>query len=579
MSFVQGLSGLNAASKDLEVIGNNVANVNTVGFKASQAQFADVFAASLGGAGSSQIGIGSKLATVAQQFTQGSISTTNNPLDMAVNGPGFFVVHGVNGTGYTRNGQFQVDKAGNIVTSTGLNLQGWPAVGGAVASSGPTQNLVISTANIAPVATSSMIVGMNLDSRLQPPTVRPFSPTNTSSYTNSTSTTVYDTLGNALINTMYFVKAPTVPASADVTTAVIPAGGSTVSVGSVAGLVQGQAISVGGTATTISTINTAANTFTTTIPIAAGAASGAAITYYNTTGTVSSSAPVPTTGNVQTVAVANVLGLAVGQPVTMTVGGTTYTTDITSINTATNTFTIAQNNLNVGAATAMSFGAMTGNAWNIYSTTSDPNVPVTTPPTYLYPNPSPAAGAWRATGTLTFSTTGVIATTVPTWYTTTNPTSLTLPSVDAAHPVVTYDFSGATQFGAGFGITQITTDGNTSGSLVGYSAAANGTISGTYSNGKTQVLGQVALATFANNQGLQPLGSNEWAATNASGAALTGVPGSGLNGVLQTSSVEGSSTDLTAELVNMITAQRDYQANSQTIKTQETIMQTLINMR
>lgn len=110
MSFTQGLSGLQAASTDLSVIGNNVANVNTVGFKQSQAQFADIFAASLGGAGATQIGIGTKLATVAQQFSEGSISATSNPLDMAINGAGFFVLHGVNGTGYSRNGQFQVDR-------------------------------------------------------------------------------------------------------------------------------------------------------------------------------------------------------------------------------------------------------------------------------------------------------------------------------------------------------------------------------------------------------------------------------------------------------------------------------------
>ena len=581
MSFVQGLSGLNAASKNLEVIGNNVANVNTVGFKASQAQFADVFAASLGGAGSSQIGIGTKLAAVAQQFTQGSISTTSNPLDMAVNGPGFFVVHGVNGTGYTRNGQFQVDKAGNIVTSTGLNLQGWPAVGGAVASSGPTSNLVISTANIAPAATATMTVGMNLDSRLQPPTVTPFNPANTSSYTNSTSTTVYDTLGNALINTMYFVKAPlTVATTGSVTIApAVAAGGNTVTMASVAGLVQGQQVNVGGTTTTIATVNTAANTFTTTAVIAAGAGVGSAITFGPTATVPAGLGGISTvvnavTGNVQTVTVGNTIGLAVGQPVT--ING--VNTVITSIPSAT-TFTTAQNTLVDTAPNVISFGAMTGNVWNTYMTESDPNVAVTTPPTFLYPNPSPAAGAWRTTGTMTFSNTGLPLTTSPTWYTALNPSSYTMPSFSAAHPAVTYDFTGTTQFGAGFGVTQITADGNTSGSLVGYSAAANGTISGTYSNGKTQILGQVALATFANNQGLQPMGSNEWSATNASGAALTGVPGSGLNGVLQTSSVEGSNTDLTAELVNMITAQRDYQANSQTIKTQETIMQTLINMR
>src|SRR5512135_1408224 len=108
MSFTQGLSGLNSASKDLEVIGNNVANANTVGFKQSQAQFGDVFAAALSGAGAAQIGIGSRLLTVAQQFTQGNISTTNNSLDMAINGPGFFVLDTGHGVGYSRNGQFQL---------------------------------------------------------------------------------------------------------------------------------------------------------------------------------------------------------------------------------------------------------------------------------------------------------------------------------------------------------------------------------------------------------------------------------------------------------------------------------------
>jgi len=578
MSFTQGLSGLNAASHDLEVIGNNVANVNTVGFKASQAQFADVFAASLGGAGTSQIGIGTKLAAVAQQFTQGAITATNNPLDMAVNGPGFFVVHGVNGTGYSRSGQFQVNKDGDIVTSTGLNLQGWPAVGGAVASSGPTSNLNISSANIPPVATTSLIVGLNLDSRLQPPTITPFSPANTSSYTNSTSTTVYDTLGNALINTMYFVKAPIVPASADTATSIVAngLGSATVSVASVAGLVQGETVTIGGVPHTILAVDPATNTFTTAAAVA-GVPLGITAITYGPTATVPVNTGITTTatntGNVQTVTVANTTGLTVGQPVT--INGTT--TVITSIPTGT-TFTTADNTLANAAPNVISFGALAGSAWNVYMTESDPNLPVTTPPTFLHPSPSPAAGAWRTTGSLTFNASGLPASTTPTWYTTPAPVSLNIPSINAAHPIVNYNFSSATQFGTAFGITQITADGNTSGSLVGYSAATDGTISGKYSNGKTQILGQVALATFANNQGLQPLGNNEWAATSASGAALTGPPGAGLNGVLQTSSVEGSNTDLTSELVNMITAQRNYQANAQTIKTQSTLMQTLVNL-
>jgi flagellar hook protein FlgE len=432
MSFTQGLSGLNAASKDLEVIGNNVANVNTVGFKASQAQFADVFAASLGGAGQSQIGIGTKLATVAQQFTQGSDSTTNNPLDMAINGPGFFIMHGTNGTGYTRNGQFQVDKSGYIVSSTGENLQGWPATAGIVANSGPTSNLQISSASIPPVATTSIAIGMNVDSRstaIATPTT--FDPLQPATYTSSTSTTVYDTLGNARQNTLYFQ--------------------------------------------------------------------------------------------------------------------------------------------NIGGSP---------DVWNVYTTVTDPNAAVTTPPTYLYPSPTPAAGAWVPDGTLSFDTvTGALtgSTSVGAGAAT---NQIQLASFAPQFPNgITYDFTGSTEYGATFGVTKMTTNGYTTGQLVGYSAAASGIITGQYSNGQTQVLGQVALATFADNQGLQSIGDNEWSSTTASGPALTGVPGSGLNGVLQTSSVEDSNTDLTAELVNMITAQRNYQANAQTIKTQDAVMQTLINMR
>jgi len=127
MSFQQGLSGLNAASKNLEVIGNNVANASTIGFKQSRAQFADVYANSLTGTGGSQIGIGTKLGTVAQQFTQGNISATNNSLDVAINGGGFFRMSNNGEVTYTRNGQFQMDKDGFIVNANSNRLTGYSA--------------------------------------------------------------------------------------------------------------------------------------------------------------------------------------------------------------------------------------------------------------------------------------------------------------------------------------------------------------------------------------------------------------------------------------------------------------------
>jgi flagellar hook protein FlgE len=126
MSFQQGLSGLNASAKNLEVIANNIANAATFGAKSARAEFADVYANAMNGAGSNTIGIGVNLATVAQQFTQGNITTTDNPMDIAINGSGFFQVSdGVNPTMYTRNGQFKLDREGFIVNNQRQMLMGY----------------------------------------------------------------------------------------------------------------------------------------------------------------------------------------------------------------------------------------------------------------------------------------------------------------------------------------------------------------------------------------------------------------------------------------------------------------------
>ena len=409
MGFQQGLSGLNASAKNLDVIGNNVANSSTVGFKASQTQFADVYAASLSGGGGLQAGIGTKVASIAQQFTQGNITVSNNPLDVAVNGKGFFRVD-QNGTiFYSRNGQFQLDKDGYIVTGAGENLTGYAADATGTILPGALVNLQLSTADISPSATVNASVLVNLDSRAAAPTAA-FSIVDPTSYNSSTSMTVFDSLGNAQNYSLYFRK-------------------------------------------------TAANNWQ----------------------------------------VYTSLTNAVGAP------------------------TIAE-----GLLTTLTFdtaGALTGG--------------------------SPAAETLSAADLGT----------------------------GAAALGFSMDFTGTTQFGSTFGVNTITQDGYASGRLTGFSIANDGIVQARYSNGQNVAQGQIVLANFTNPQGLQPMGNNLFAETAGSGAPLVGGPGSGSLGVLQASATEDSNVDLTQELVSMITAQRVYQANAQTIKTQDQVLQTLVNLR
>ncbi len=401
MSFQQGLSGLNAAAKNLDAIGNNVANANTVGFKQSQAQFADVYATSLTGAGGSQVGIGVKVAQVAQQFTQGNITATNNPLDIAINGGGFFRMDKGGELTYQRNGQFQLDRLGFIVNPTGAKLTGYTASASGVLSTGAPTPLSINTADLVPQVTSSANAVLNLDSSSAVP-VGAFNMSDPTTFNNSTALSVYDSLGNVhTVQTFYIKTAP--------------------------------------------------------------------------------------------------------------------------------------------------------GAWNVKASMDG--------------NPAFAAGA------LTFNASGALTSGSP----------ITIPPqavTTGASPLgFTIDFTGTTQFGAGFSVNTLNQNGYTSGRLAGFNIGADGRIQGRYTNGHSAVLGQVVLASFANPNGLQQLGNNLWSETATSGSPLVGTPDSGSLGVLQSSAVEDSNVDLTAELVNMITAQRVYQANAQTIKAQDALLQTLVNLR
>ena len=210
MGFQQGLSGLNGASKALDSVGNNIANSNTVGFKSAATAFADVFAASLGG-GSTQVGIGVAVAGINQQFTQGNITVTNNPLDLALNGQGFFRLSNNGTVTWTRNGQFNLDKDGYIVNQSGYRLTGYLAdANNNIVPSTPA-DIFINTADLQPVATGAsagatgLEMGLNLDSR-ETVIAPAFDVNNPTTYNSSTSATVFDSLGNPHLLSLYFRK-------------------------------------------------------------------------------------------------------------------------------------------------------------------------------------------------------------------------------------------------------------------------------------------------------------------------------------------------------------------------------------
>jgi flagellar hook protein FlgE len=216
MSFQQGLSGLAAAATALDVIGNNVANASTVGFKSANANFSDVFAASLGIVGASQVGIGVAVSAIQQQFSQGNLTTTNNAMDLAINGGGFFRMSDDGAISYTRNGQFHLDKEGYVVNDQNLRLTGYPAgVNGLISASSPVE-LQLSASQIPPRATSDPLSGdlgavLNLDSRENVPALA-FNFADPATYNFSTALNVFDTLGVAHNLTTYYVRnAPLAP--------------------------------------------------------------------------------------------------------------------------------------------------------------------------------------------------------------------------------------------------------------------------------------------------------------------------------------------------------------------------------
>lgn len=407
MGFNVSLSGINAANTDLSVTANNVANVNTTGFKQSRAEFADLFASTSYGLSKNQTGSGVRVSNVAQQFIQGHNEQTGRSLDMAISGEGFFTMNMNGSRVYSRAGNFQTDSAGYVVNPQGARLQVFaPNADGTNFDAGRLVDLQLLTTDSPPKQTSEVKVGFTLPANAKQPTVATFDPADSNSYNHSSGgITVYDSLGVSHIQVSYFVK------------------GANPNEWTVRNYVDGQP----------------------------------------------AGAPTPVTFD------------------------------------------------NSGKLTAPANGKV-------------------------------------SLGTFT-------------------------PTTGAGVLNMTLDVSGSTQYGEKFVLRNTQQDGYAAGKLNEVTVSESGVVYARYSNGDDKPLGQVALTTFNNTQGLESKGNNLWVETFESGTPRTGMPDTSNLGKIQAGSLEASTVDLTEQLVNMITAQRNFQANAQMITTQDQITQTVINIR
>jgi len=437
MPFRVALTGLRAASADLKVTGNNIANSSTVGFKQSRTEFVDVYAASSGSIASVTAGSGVRVAEIRQVFSQGNIDYTDNSTDLAITGDGFFVVKDNQGQYFTRAGAFGLDREGFVTNATGQKLQVFePVTVGdqTTFNTGKLVDLKLNSDIGAPQETTSVSADLNLDADVAPFIVvgaatdvatTPFVASDPTTYHHVTSTTVYDSLGAPHVATTYYRKVDT---------------------------------ALGG-----------------------GAFPNAWQTFYFVKG--------------QQV---NPLGTAANTP-------------------------------------------------GVLEFNPDGTLDTVTPPGLTNPNELPYAPFNPGTG--------------------------------ANNINLGYNYGDTTQFGSDFSVNALTQNGFSTGMLSGFDVSENGTVYARYTNGNAEVLGMVALANFANPQGLGVSGDNLWVESNAAGDLVLGQPGSSSLGLIQSGALESSNVEVADQLINLIVAQRNYQANAEVISTADTITQTLINIR
>ena len=500
------ISGLNASSKELDVIGNNIANSNTMGFKTGKTYFANVLSQSLSGgsSGMMQIGQGVTVADVATQFSQGSLESTASGLDLAVDGSGFFIAQDSGGSSYyTRAGAKHIDGNGYLVDINNYRIQGYAP------GSASLGDVNTSGAQSAPVTTDTFSVGLNLDARAV---------VGDSFYSSQT---VYDTLGAAHTLAVTYTKT--------------------------------EGDGTWGAAATLD---------------------GNAVISQNYSGFVFDGS-----GNLESVY------------------NSTATGAVNGTNTGTGTFSSAtiapghQGNIYKDGTVTLTHTAAAG-TWTVSSpdyltarvlASSDTSVSIDLDNTGTADITISLANAWASgdTATLTLTQTAANPADISV---TVDGTNLANGATIGSSNSLTWDISSAraqtiTGYASASAVKALNSNGYPSGVLKSLAVEGNGTITGYFTNGQTTALGQIALADFANPWGLKKMGQNLFSETLTSGQAIINVPGSGGLGEVKSNSLEMSNTDIGTEFINMITAQRAYQASAKIITTTDEMMTALMNTK
>jgi flagellar hook protein FlgE len=547
-SFSTSLSGVEAASQDLSVISNNLANLNTTAYKDQQANFQDFFYQMLGsdGAGNpTQIGAGSVIASVISAFTQGTIGSTGVPTDMAIQGGGFFIEQNGPTMLYTRAGNFSQNASGYLVTTTGGFVLGYPAVNGVISPSQTLSPLQISSGQIsAPNATTNVELTMNLDAAAKPASgTAATAATGTLTVTGNAANNETVTIGTT---TYTFVTAlstgPTVPDQ------VLIGLTAADTLANLAAAVNGGA----GIGTTYST----------------GTVADASVTATASATTLSLSASAPgSTGN--SIAATTTMANGTFGAATLT-GGTDATSTSGSGDGIFTEPVVVYDSLGNSHTLTFSFTKTAANTWSYQITIPAVDEGSAGSPVVLN------------NGTLQFNGKGQL----------TSPAA-DVPGIsvaklaDGADPLnftwKLYDpTTGApqiTQTAGSSNVSNTQQNGNTSGALQSFNITTNGTIQGVFSNGQTLTLGRLALAIFPNNQGLRLNGSNTYLATPSAGIPSVGTPATGGRGTLVGQALEGSNADMTTELTTLIVAERNYQANARAISTADQMLNYVLTMQ